>query len=374
MKKLKYVSTYVFLVFVFAFAALFLLLPKSEYSQNEKRNLSEFPDFSIESLSDGSYFKGIETYVSDQFPFRDYFVGINSYYSVITGKKDVNGVYKCSNGYLIAVPSKLNENRCQQNVKRLAGFADTQDLKSSLMIVPTPGYILEDWLPAVHESYSDDRIFEIAEASCGNTSLIDLRPIFNNNKNDMQIYYKTDHHVTSEGSYLMYQTFCRSRGIIPTSNFSVKETLADFYGTNYSKSGLWLEKSDDVEIWHSSSGNLYEVVIDDISSKTVYNSLYFYEHNNNMDKYPVFLNGNHALVTIKNESCQNGRRLLVLKDSYAHCFSTFLCENYEKICLVDLRYYRGAVSELIKQNEINELLYLYGAENLAGLADIAWLK
>ena len=172
----------------------------------------------------------------------------------------------------------------------------------------------------------------------------------------------------------MYQQFCKQNGIEPVTEFSEKEILKDFYGTNYSKSGLWMEKPDEVEIWHSASGNQFEVTIDDSTEKQTYDSLYFYEHDKNMDKYPVFLDGNHSLVTVRNKDCHNGKKLLIIKDSFAHCFTTFLCEDYEEIYMIDLRYYRNSVSDFIEQNEVNELLYLYGADNISSSTDTAWLQ
>ena len=93
-----------------------------------------------------------------------------------------------------------------------------------------------------------------------------------------------------------------------------------------------------------------------------------------MDKYPVFLNGNHAVVTVKNNEVKNGKKLLIIKDSFAHCFATFLCENYEQITMVDLRYYRQSVSELVSNEGLNEMLVLYGTDNLASSTDVAWLQ
>ena len=64
---------------------------------------------------------------------------------------------------------------------------------------------------------------------------------------------------------------------------------------------------------------------------------------------------------------------MLIKDSFAHCFATYAIENYEEICMVDLRYYRGSVQELIEKYGLNEILYLYGAGNLSTSTDTAWL-
>ncbi len=375
MKKSKYILSGIFAAFVFVFAILLVVLPKQDFSQNEKKVLSTFPSFSAEALFDGSWFKDIENFVSDQFPFRETFIGINSYYSLITGRNGANGVFKGSDGYLVAKPENLDINRTKINCETVNDFVTNTDISASIVLVPTPGYILEDKLPANHLPYNDDEIFRfVSENISSDVKFIDLRGVFaEKTKDGEQLYFKTDHHLNTNGSYLMYNEFCKSTGLSAISEFGAKEELKNFYGTNYSKSGLWLQKPDTVEIWHSANNYDYDVVIDDISKQEKADSLYFYKHDENMDKYPVFLNGNHALVTIKNNSVQNGKKLLVIKDSYAHCFATFLCENYEEITLIDLRYYKTGVSELAANNGITEVLFLFGAENFANMQDIAWL-
>lgn len=364
----------VFLVVIAVFTLLLLFMPKKNYSENEKRVLAEFPEFSFSALFDGSYTKEVESYISDHFPFRDFFVGVNSYVDQYTGRGNQNGVYLLSDGSLVSEPGNggtVDIDRVERYMNMFNSFASKMELDASIMLVPTPGDMKEDLLPMNHEEYLDDEIFDVVEKNAGELNFIDLRTVF---ENEQGIYYNTDHHVTSYGSHLMYLEYCKSVGITPCESFTDVEAIEGFYGTNYSKSGLWLTKPDTVEIYHSTNNYKYRVTIEDGGEKNEYDSLYFYDHKENLDKYPIFLDGNHAVTTIENESNKNGKKLLILKDSYAHCFSTFLCENYETIILVDLRYYRGAVSQLIEDNEINELLFLYGAENLASISDIGLLR
>jgi len=42
--------------------------------ENEKRELAEFPEFTFESLADGTFFNGINLYLSDRFVFRQQFI------------------------------------------------------------------------------------------------------------------------------------------------------------------------------------------------------------------------------------------------------------------------------------------------------------
>lgn len=60
------------LMFVFEAAALSLIiLPRSTVSENERRELEKFPEFSIESYFSGEYTKKLSEWFSDTVPFRD---------------------------------------------------------------------------------------------------------------------------------------------------------------------------------------------------------------------------------------------------------------------------------------------------------------
>lgn len=375
MKIKNYACTVVFLAFIVIFSLLLIFLPREDFSQNEKRVLAEFPDLTLESVTDGSFTSGMEKYINDHFPLRDTFVGIYSYYNRFLGRGNATGIYLLSDGSLVSAPQDIDTDKCTRNISRLESFADNTSLPASLILVPSAGYVNEDKLPFGHKSYADGEIYSIAESELSDVKLIDLREIFKEKEgNGEDVYYRTDHHITSYGSYLAYLEFCKANSVKPTEGFTDIEKIEDFYGTSYSKSGLWLTKPDTLEIWHSPNDYSFTVTVDDITDKSTQNGLYFYSHRENMDKYPIFLDGNHAITTIKNESVKNGKTLLVIKDSYAHCLSTFLCDQYETVCLVDLRYYRASVSKLAENMGATELLYVFGTENLATLSELALLK
>lgn len=83
--------------------------------------------------------------------------------------------------------------------------------------------------------------------------------------------------------------------------------------------------------------------------------MYFTDHLKEDDKYPVFIDGNHALTEITNTNAKNGT-ILLIKDSFSHSLAPFLAENYSKVVLVDLRYYKESVSDLRQPTTPNRLL------------------
>ena len=368
----KRIPSFVLLIFMGVLTLLFFVLPKEEYSSSEKRQLEEFPQFSWSSLMDGSLGSSIETYLSDHFPGRKFFVGLNAYYELYTGRNGTSGIYCGSDDYLISTPVEYDAASTAKNASRFRDFAEGTGLPAHFLLVPSTGYTMSNKLPAVHAPYHDDEIFETAQENLGDVALIDLRETFKENRDDIQLYYKTDHHLTTEGAYLMYTAFCEAAGLTPYTDYE-KETVSGFYGTTYSRSGLWFTPPDDISIWQNGNGP-YRVTIEDAGKEpVVQDSLFFTEHLQEDDKYPVFLDGNHSFVKIENQSAPGGK-ILVIKDSFAHCMATFLAQHYSEVYLVDMRYYRLPLSDLIAQEGIDELLFIYGVDNLVTDTNTAWMK
>ena len=55
------------------------LLPPQEFSDNERRKLTQRPKFSLDTMSDGSFMTEFEKYTLDQFPLRDQFRTLKAY-------------------------------------------------------------------------------------------------------------------------------------------------------------------------------------------------------------------------------------------------------------------------------------------------------
>lgn len=376
--KCRYIPAFVFLIFIFGMAIWFLFSPKSDYSSAEKRYLQQFPDASIENISNGTFGEEFESFFADQFPMRNLWVGFNSYFSLYTGNNGANGVYNCKNDYLINVPVST-DNNLDKNLGAITKFKNSIDTPVTVMFAPSTGYITDDVLPAVHNNYNDDEYFENADKTLAQNGInfVDLRETFKEEyKNGTQLYYKTDHHWTTAGAYTAYTKLCESLGTTPTpkDSFDIK-SYDGFYGTTYSTSGFLLTPADSIEVWENPNNNENNIKVKITEGKqiTEYNSMFFYDHLEEDDKYPVFIDGNHALTEITNTSAKGGT-LVMIKDSFSHCLAPFLADNYSKIILVDMRYYKLSVSDLIEQENPEQVVVLYGIDNIATDTDIVWLK
>ena len=84
------------------------------------------------------------------------------------------------------------------------------------------------------------------------------------------------------------------------------------------------------------------------------------------DKYELFLGGNYGKAVITT-GAENGRHLLLVKDSFANSFVPFLTEDYETITMIDLRYCRDSMRDLA--DEATDILVLTEMTNFAASAD-----
>lgn len=373
----RYVPMFVFLIFIYGMALWFLFAPKTDYSSSEKRYLQEFPETSVENIASGEFGSEFESYFADHFPSRNFWVGFNAYYNLEIGNNGASGVYKCDNGYLINKPVST-DNKVEKNTNAIVKFKDNVDVPITVMFAPSTGYIADDVLPTVHDEYNDDTYFESASKTFENNGIafVDLRETFKEAYNNgSQLYYKTDHHWTTEGAYTAYAQLCKNLATEPVAKESLNvEKYDDFYGTTYSTSGFWLTDPDTVEVWNNpeNTDNI-KVTITEGTEVNEYDSMYFYDHIDEDDKYPVFIDGNHALTEITNSEAEGGT-IIVIKDSFSHCLAPFLAENYSKVILVDMRYYKQSVSDIVAQEKPEQILVMYGIDNFATDTDIVWLK
>ena len=58
-------------------------------------------------------------------------------------------------------------------------------------------------------------------------------------------------------------------------------------------------------------------------------------------------------------STKNGRRLLIIKDSYGNALPGYLFYSFEEIHVIDFRYFPGNVVKYINSNGITDLLFAH---------------
>ena len=347
--------------------AAFLIHRDRDFSPLENRNLQQRPALTAQGLFSGRFETRFDSYISDQFPFRDGWIALKSALDRLAGRTESNGVFLGKDGYLIQNFVAPEEAEYRRTADALAGFLNRHDgLSQYVMIVPTAVTALSDKLPALagggDESGYIDRLAE--DLSETPAAFVDLRGPFAQAKADTQLYYRTDHHWTGDGARLAYLELSRAAGLSGNTDAFERRLLSNgFQGTLSAASGFRMGETEDLWAWLPGDG-APQTVVTWVNENERSASLYRSECLDTRDKYAVFLGGNFPQIRIET-TVMNGRTLLVLKDSYANCLIPFLTADYQKIVVIDPRYFTGDLEVLIGAEGVNEILVLYNAETLA---------
>ena len=89
-----------FVCLIFGFSILFFVLPDQAFSEQVNRSLRTLPRFDVDALLSGEYSAQINDYFADQFPARDWMVGIKGVVEMVLGKGENNGILLGNNGQL----------------------------------------------------------------------------------------------------------------------------------------------------------------------------------------------------------------------------------------------------------------------------------
>ena len=370
-KKLRnFIITFLFCLAIFSAPVLFFMQPKENYSELEKRYLSEFPELTQSSLISGEYTEKLGTYVADHFPGRELFVGINAYYDLYSGRQGIKDYFLSADGRLFARLVDTDLHILDSNLDAINSFAQElatteADIPVTLMLVPSSGAVLLD-----NPEYPDKEIISYAYSRV-EAETVDIFSDFHTSDDRDKLFYRTDHHWTSEGAFRAACIYRQSLGLpcLSPEDYT-KQSYTPFYGSAYSSSGLWLTEPDSLELWYS--GNVMQVTNE---TGAVNQDVLYPAHLEEQDKYRVFLDGNHALVRIENLSRneEDGRNILVIRDSFSNSLGCFLADLYDKVILVDLRYYKLPLTDLLLE-DIDEVLIEYSVDNFLHDSNLAFLS
>ena len=326
----------------------------------ENRELEQKPKFTISSFVTGKYSSKQASYMSDQFPNRAGFIKTKANLDRLMGKKEINGVYLGADGYLMEGFKAEDPNITKIKVDAINKFASSnKSLKVSMMLVPNKVDIYSHLMPknAPVDSQTD-YLKAVSSMLSNKVRMVDVEQTFNKLKNSEQLYYKTDHHWTTDGAFHAYTDFCKALNIQPTgqNSFNRSQASDSFRGSLYYKTGAEIGKPEDIYLYLTQDNA--PVITKYYDTKKKVPSLYDSSKLSGRDQYEVFTGGNHSQIKIRT-SVETDRKILVIKDSYANAMIPFLATSFSEINVVDMRYFTGSLSDVINNNEVTDVLFLY---------------
>lgn len=363
----------IFILFLNAFFLLGIIQKDATFSENENRMLSKIPKLTLDNLSSGRFSKKFEKYCVDQFPFRESLVALKTKTDLLIGKKEQNGVFIASDGYLIEKFTNPNNEAVYQNLLAVNEFTKKYPrINYNFMIVPNASDILSDKLPnnapVLNQQFFIEGFYRDLNPNINKVDLFKTLTSYTQNP----VFYKTDHHWTSDAAYQAFLKLAASMKLKVKEDYYERRLVSDsFLGTLSSKVGYYNNAPDEIYVYLPKTVN-DEVVVSYVEEKTKSPSLYDTSKLETKNQYELFLKGNHPLVKIKT-TAKNTKTLLIIKDSYANCFVPFLTPFFSNIILLDPRYYFEDIYELVELENVTDILYLYNANTFFAdtfLADV----
>lgn len=360
-----------FCIFVFILPIISILTPYQDFSELENRYLSTPPKITFKTLSDGTYFNKLETYLTDHLAGRNIFVCVKAISEKVLGKQENNNVFFGKEDYLIKRVEKVDSQKILNNINYINKFVENTNANVYLGIIPTSACILDSKLPELAQTENEKGIITDVYKNVKATTLPILEKL--DSKKDEDIYYHTDIHLTSLGAYYVANSIFEktNKKQLNIKNYVPSTVASNFYGSNYSYSLAFWTKPDLIQTYIPQEGKQVTIYDNETVKKI---NLYNPEYLEKKDKYQYFMCGNQPLVVIKNEKIEDNSKILIIRDSYTSAIAPFISENYAEVHLVDLRYNKTSTLEYISKNEIKDVIILYGFSTFATDKNIVFLN
>lgn len=346
---------------LFAFLAIVSIVawmkPEDRFSKSERRYLKQFPEVSIERVISGDFMSDFESYVADQFPFRESLRSIKALFTMKTlGQKDHHGIYMVD-GYVSKMEYPLNEASVQRATNRINIIYD---------------YYLENTETSVYYAIIPDKNYFIAEAN-GYLSL-DYEVLFEDvrkaldgmneisilNLLDIEDYYKTDIHWRQENLLDVSGEILQAMGNDVNAKYELKTLHLPFYGVYAGQSALPMQAE---QIRYYTNSHLEKCIVYDYE-KNVAGTIYDMEKAYGDDPYEMFLSGPISLMTIENPRVETDKELIMFRDSFGSSLAPLLVENYKKMTLVDIRYIHPDLLGKYIEFDDQDVLFIYSTSVL----------
>lgn len=163
-------------------------------------------------------------------------------------------------------------------------------------------------------------------------------------------YYRTDPHWRQDKIVDVAQRINGAMGVECDYDFTLGATVSHFVG-NYAQ-------RSDLKVTADDFTYLSNEVIDGVEIKEGI-PLYDLKKLSTAQPYDFFFSGNQSVVTMTNDSAQNGKKLVIFRDSFASSLAPLLVDGYSEIVLVDLRYMMSKFLDEKVDFSDADVLFLY---------------
>lgn len=389
-----------------------LLIPlRPTFSENEKRSLASFPSFSFSSLFDGSFFRGIDSWFSDTFPFREAMISANEKLENLRGFGDK--VYGLNNEVVNNdIPAKdsteeaSTEPTTEESEPTLPDpdqLGEVVEKLSSIVTIGNAAYEYCSFNQSVADNYAKlvnrtaqklsgkAKVYSMLVPTSIDITMPDsvkekkgintcdqkaaMEYIYGKMSSsvtpvnifkamrmhrDEYVYFRTDHHWTALGAYYAYEEFAKIKGVnaITLDKFE-KKSFGDFLGSFYTSSNSSAMKKDPDELIAYMPP--YKTKLQFTQTDGTVVDWYLVNDTSSYpisQKYSAFTAADNPYTTIENLEREKGKTCVIVKESFANAVIPYIVYNYKKVYVVDYRYYKQSFIALAEQVGADDVIFI----------------
>lgn len=300
---------------------------------------------------------------------EDNYVPVTEDFSAASNGIIVTGSGENTRAIMLYGGSKATTTRyaeCANHYKELM-----PELNVYVCVIPTA---VSYYCPQQALSYTGsqlDQINNVMECLDEDVIGIDIYTILGQHR-DEPIYLRTDHHWAPLGAYYAASKIAEAAGV-PFLDLSEYDEFVvhGYVGSMYMYSeDIRVSSNPEDFVWYEPK---------DVEWKTTYINYaldaswrpvmetepfegQFFQHypDGSGGAYCTFMGGD-AKITRVETSTKNGRKLLILKDSFGNAIPGFLFGSFEEVHVIDSRYFTRNIVEYIEDYGITDLLFANNA-------------
>lgn len=370
--RFRHLTALVFLAFV----GMFFLL-----------SLRPFLRESYYALRSGHGPNRIEERYGECLPGRTGWITLNGGLQRLLGRREVNERYRLDNGQLSYVIPPEDVSGIADRTLAFFRALDGKGIPALYVNTLFKTDPLDKQLPLSVEDQSNenaDRFLALLRE--GGADAVDLREAEREDWPDhYALFFPTDHHwrprvglwaaqKVAEALAERDPSFAVDPELLNPEKYEMTVEKGIFLGSHGRRVGPWYAGMDDLELLTPGFETLLRLSVPSqgiLKEGSYQETMLFPEKLTEgglleSSRYDVYCGGEYDLMRVENLSGGNGKRLLVLKDSFCLVVAPFLSLGYDTVDYIDLRLYGENLMEYIDATRPDAVIVLYNPGALEG--------
>lgn len=307
----------------------------------------------------------------------------------ISGKRDT--IVMHSDGSLFFL---IDDNSISSHLSSLIDFSSklsNEERQFLLFVPPDNGRGIDPMYDDIYVDYAVEQEKKIASMCIdNNTPYILYSEHVDSNRDDL--FFRTDHHwLPYHGieacklisQWLNENGYHCNTDLYDLSNYSITENDNPMLGSLGKKATLVYTAAENMPVIspkYDSNITVFNSIDNSISTGRIENLLLYPEFLTRTDiytntQYYYYGNHDHELVEIHNNLLNDGKKILIIKNSFANCAYPFMCNMAEYVNVIDLRNFKGSLETFISEYDPDTVIVFYSVSaftNDIGRYDLAF--